>query len=132
MKSSTYEFHQSLGQLFYAIAAADKVIRPKETQILEELIRSEWTSEIESNKHSNSVTLIKLAFEKAKGEKIGAEEALDFFCSFYGKNKNLFTKEVKEKIWTTVNSIAESVSGKNKSELNLLSKLSVIFRDKKS
>ncbi len=44
-------------------------------------------------------------------------------------NINSFNDLRKKYIWTTVNSMAEAMNGKNKSELVLLSQLSVLFKE---
>lgn len=38
----TEEFYQSIGMLFYAIAASDKVVRTEEIRTLKELVQKKW------------------------------------------------------------------------------------------
>ena len=52
-------FYQNLGKLFYAIAAADKVVREEEVNILKQIVNTDWLfldglknkTEIDSMRH---------------------------------------------------------------------------------
>ena len=41
-QSLTEEFYSSIGKLFYAIAASDKVVRTEEIRTLKELVKEKW------------------------------------------------------------------------------------------
>ncbi len=122
-------FYQNLGKLFYAIAAADKVVKEDEIEALKENVNTQWLSfqapqskeEMEPMKD-----LKKIFFECLKNQQT-AMSAFQDFKSFFEENQNLFDDEVKILIWKTAKSIADSFSGKNKSELVMLVELSVLF-----
>ncbi len=122
-KATLYDFHQALGQLFYAIALSDKVLREEEMAMLDKMINSEW---LPIDKNAGQV---RMTFNKVKEQGKTAQECMEAFESFYQTHKNLFREEVLERVWKSVNSIASACAGKNKSELVMLSKLSVILKE---
>ena len=42
IEKTSLSFYQKTGELFYAIAAADKVVRKKEYQSLKKMVQQEW------------------------------------------------------------------------------------------
>jgi hypothetical protein len=120
-----YKLHEALGYLFYAIAAADKKVAPKEMELFRSIIQTDWLP-IEGM--VEPLFQVEIVFDRLLEQNVDADAALGTFKLFKEEHSELFTDALKKRIWKTVNSMAEAVAGKNKSELVLLSKLSVIFR----
>jgi hypothetical protein len=123
------DFYQNLGKLFYAIAAADKIVKDDEIETLKKNVNTHWLS-FQAPKSKEDIEpmkdLKKIFFECLKNQQT-AMSAFQDFKSFFEENQNLFDDEVKILIWKTAKSIADSFSGKNKSELVMLVELSVLF-----
>lgn len=119
------EFYQNLGKLFYAIAASDKIIREAEINILKEIIKSKWVplDDYEDEFHVDAAYQIETVFDWLESEECKAERCFKEFESFKKENEELFNDKRKQLIWMTSNAIANSFSGKNKSELIILAKL---------
>lgn len=118
-------FYQKLGRLFYAVAAADKVVHQKEFETLKELVKDHWTaaSELEDSFHSHAAFQIEIVFDWLEYQHLPASEAFKDFKYFLKEHPSLFTDDRKKRIWNTANAIAGAFSGKNKSELIMLTKL---------
>ena len=56
-----------------------------------------------------------------------ADTCFEEFKSFKVVHESLFTKERKQLIWKTCNEIANSFSGKNKSEIIILARLKMVL-----
>ena len=125
LTSYTDKFYQALAHLCYAIIATDKSVRTEEVVALRQLLNSEWPNE-EEHPHP-----VQLTFEQLIQQKAEVKEAMNYFKTFKENNEPLFTENTKKRIWKTVNTLAESVAGKNKSELVLLSQLSALFDEGK-
>lgn len=123
-------WHQEVGQLFYAIAAADKVVHEKEYAALRKLVSTEW-EEIEEATDQfgvNAVYQMEIVFDWFDYEGLEAEDCFDSFKVYYNDHPTLFTPEKKKLIWKTAQAIADAFAGKNKSELILLSRLHLLFK----
>ncbi|GAA4112479.1 hypothetical protein GCM10022393_10950 [Aquimarina addita] len=125
------ECYQSLGKLFYAIAAADKVVRTSEYNTLKELVKTSWLAvdDLEDEFGVDAAFQIEIVFDWLDHSSLEATGCFEEFENYYKENKKFFTKSFKQLIWDTANSIANAFSGKNKSELMLLGKLQLIFED---
>ncbi len=124
-------FYQEIGQLFYAIAAADKVVRKSEYDALRKLIKDKWIS-MDSYTDAfgaDAAYQIEIVFDWFDYEQLNAQECFVSFAGFYKGNKELFSKERKDLILKTAHAIAGAFAGKNKSELILLSQLTLLFKD---
>ncbi len=124
-------FYQNLGKLFYAIAAADKIVRKSEYTSLRNLVQSEWVAvdDLEDEFSVDAAYQIEIVFDWLDYSALKAETCFNEFASFYKENTSLFTDRIKELIWNTANSIADAFSGKNKSELMILGRLQLIFQE---
>jgi len=122
-------FYQNLGRLFYAVAAADKIVRKEEVDTLKEVVGKEWLEEdhIKDDFGTDSAFQIEIVFDWLDANKPEAEEAFDRFADFYREHKELFNSNIKEKILTACREIASAFRGKNKSELVMLAKLETLF-----
>lgn len=118
-------FYYSLGKLFYAIAAADKVVRDQEFEQLKSCVEKYWLDldDVEDAFGSDSAYLMEIVFDGTVALDLKSEEMYDAFVDFYREQKHLFTPDVKSIILKTAREIAGSFAGVNKSELMLLARL---------
>lgn len=124
-------FYNQLGKLFYSIAAADKTIVEEEINTLKQIVNTDWLA-LDGAKDKSEVDAmrqIKIAFEQLKQQEVNVYSCLEEFKTFKELHPHLFTDDVKQLIWKTVNSIASSFARKNKSELVFLSKLAMLLKD---
>ncbi|WP_313114407.1 hypothetical protein [Aequorivita sediminis] len=122
-------FYQKMGELFYAIAAADKVVRKEEYDILKNMVLNKWKN-FDNDKDSlqvDAVHQIEIVFDWFDYEQLDANDCFDSFADYKKENSKLFTEERKKLIWKTADAIASSFSGKNKSELVMLAKLKLLL-----
>ncbi len=119
-------FYQKLGEIFYAVAAADNVVRQEEYNALKEMVIQEWR-ESDLNESSNKLCQMEIMFNWFDYEQLDANSCFEHFEEYYKENSHLFTPEIKKLIWKTANTIADSVSTKNKRELIMLAKLQILL-----
>jgi len=123
-------FYQKIGELFYAVAASDKVVRKAEYDALKELVRLEW-SKLDHTKDefdTDAVYQMEIVFDWFDYERMGADECFNNFENYVKENPELFTPDRNKLIVNTANAIASSFSGKNKAELILLAKLKMLLQ----
>jgi hypothetical protein len=122
-------FYQNLGKLFYAIAAADKVVRKEEVTTLKEIVEKEWlkVDEINDEFGTDTAYQIEIIFDWLDENKPDADEAFNDFKEYREDHKNLFDQEIDQLIWKTADGIAASFAGKNKAEVIMLSKLKTLL-----
>jgi hypothetical protein len=128
MKTSTElsnKFYQHLGKLFYAVAASDKQVRQEESNRLKQLIRTDWLQLDDATDEfgTDSAHQIEIIFDWLSENKRDPLKCMEEFSAFKKTHESLFPDEVKKLIHRTAYAIAGSFSGKNKSELVLLSQL---------
>lgn len=122
----TLKFYQKLGKLFYAVAAVDKEVRDTEIIKLKECVRKLWldVDDLEDSFGTDAAYQIEIVFDWLHSDnELNSKACYDDFVNFKNNHKDLFSKNIKRRILQTANAIAESFSGKNKSELILLTKL---------
>ncbi len=124
-------FYQKMGELFYAIAAADKVVRKEEYDTLKNIVTEQWKNldDYEDPFHTDAAYQIEVVFDWFDYEQLDAKDCFESFADYKKEYPKLFTKERKQLIWKTANAIASSFSGKNKSEVIMLTKLKNILKD---
>lgn len=124
-------FYQKMGELFYAIAAADKVIRKAEYDILKTIVLEQWKNldDYEDPFRTDAAYQIEVVFDWFDYEQLDANDCYESFADYKKEYPKLFTKERKELIWRTANAIANSFAEKNKSELIMLAKLKMLLED---
>lgn len=124
-------FYQKMGELFYAIAAADNVVRETEYTALKNIVSEKWKNldDYEDPFHTDAAYQIEVVFDWFDYEQLDANDCFDSFADYHNDNKNLFTEERKKLIWETANVIAGAFAGKNKSELIMLAKLKNLLKD---
>jgi hypothetical protein len=117
--------YPNLGKLFYAIAMADKKVRPREVEKLKAYVRNYWLAldEVEDEVGTNAAYQIESVFDELAQE--GKESAGCFkdFIDFYHNHPDKFSPKIKQLLWQTADGLAASFSGKNKSELIMLARL---------
>lgn len=118
-------FYQNLGKLFYAIAMADKQVRPNELKKLIEDVRKYWVpvDKVEDEFGTDAAFQIEIVFDWLFLEEKEDTHYYQEFLDFYKEHPSFFTLDIKKIIWKTADDIASSYSGKNKSELIILAKL---------
>lgn len=121
--------YQKLGYLFYSIADADKHVDPKEIKELNQAVQKSWLAyEDSTDKYgTDAAQYINIAFEYLTETMPTADEAFEQFEAFYVDNRELFTKELKDKIIDTASNIGHAFAGINKAELNKMAELTLLF-----
>lgn len=124
-------FYQSLGKLFYAIAASDKIVRVAEYEALRELVTSKWKplDDYEDEFHTDAALQIEIVFDWLDYKSLNADECFKDFAAFKRENNDLFSDKRKKLIWETANVISNSFAGKNKSEIIMLTKLKMVLEE---
>lgn len=118
-------FYQKMGELFYAIAAADNVVREAEYKALKTIVSEKWKNldGYEDPFHTDAAYQMEIVFDWFDYEELDANDCFDSFADYKNENQALFTEERKKLIWETANAIATAFSGKNKNERLMLEKL---------
>ena len=113
-------FYQSLGRLFYAIAASDKKVHETEIKTLKRIAKKIWTQDMDQ---------IEFIFDWLSKNDEDPFICFNDFVTYKKDHEKGFTLSIKKLIWETANLISNAVSGKNKSELILLSKLKLNLQE---
>ncbi|MHA7059853.1 hypothetical protein ACWGOQ_0021675 [Aquimarina sp. M1] len=118
-------FYQSLGKLFYTIAATDKIVRTSKYISLKHLVKSEWLAvdDLEDEFGTDTAFRIEIIFNWLDYKELKAANCFKDFEYFYKENRSRFTDTIKQLIRNMANTIANAFSGKNKSELMMLGRL---------
>ncbi|HLV69142.1 MAG TPA: hypothetical protein VKY34_00450 [Xanthomarina sp.] len=119
-------FYEILGKLFYAIAATDGVVVPTEFNKLKELVKSKWlkVDDTEDNFHTDAAYQIEIVFDWLHEQNnLDSNKLFDDFVTYKNEQGHFFSPEINKLIIKTSHDIANSFSGKNKSELIFLAKL---------
>ena len=126
-KSLNINFYQNTAKLFYAIAAADKIIKPIEFDTLKDFIKREWLSveDTEDDYKTDAAYQIEIVFDWLTTQELDADTCFNDFIEYKNEHKYFFTDELNALILKTAGAIATSYSGENKSELIMLAKLSM-------
>ncbi len=124
------KMYQNLGKLFYAVAMADKNVRPKEVTALREAVREQWldVDDVEDEFGTDAAYQIEIVFDWLQNEESDGDTYFKEFKYFFKEHRSLFTKKIREQIYKTARAIAISFAGANKSELVLLSKLKMLLK----
>ncbi len=125
------KFYQHLGRLFYAIAAADRVIHKEEVEAVKGIVKKEWLhrDEVTDEFGTDAAFQIEIIFDWMDANKPDPQSAFETFSDFYRKHSELFSEEIKNLILQASREIASSFRGQNKSELVMLAKLQTIFKN---
>ena len=123
-------FYQKIGELFYAVAASDRVVRKAEYEALAKIVEDEWKKmdDYEDKFGTNAAYQMAIVFEWFDYEQMDAQDCYNDFEEYYKEHKNLFYGNRKELIVRTARKIANAFRGSNKSELIMLTKLDLLFK----
>ncbi|MEZ4779062.1 MAG: hypothetical protein R2786_06730 [Flavobacteriaceae bacterium] len=130
LNKNELQFYQKTGELFFAVAAADKVIRKSEYEALHTMVSKYWKN-LDDFKDEYGVDAsyqMEIVFDWLDYESLDANSCFESFKDFYKEHPTLFTTKRKELILKTASTIADAFSGKNKSELMLLGKIQLLFK----
>lgn len=122
---NTRQFYTELGNLFYAIAAADKKIRPEEKKILHDEVQYGWKHYDDSTDRygSDRAYVIEFEFETLEDLSIAADKAFRSFVSYFRENEMGFDPHTRQRIFSSARHIAESARKINTHELDYLVQL---------
>ena len=112
-------FYHNLGKLFYAIAAADKVVRDEEFSRLQYCV----LNYLQDAFGTDAAYLIEIVFEGVEAFNEDPQKMFSDFLDYKNEHPHFFTIEIKNIILQTGWELARSFSGVNKSELIMLGKL---------
>ena len=131
IEKTTLSFYQKTGELFYAIAAADKVVRKKEYQSLKKMVKDEWKGldDVKDEFGVDAAYQMEIVFDWLDYQSLDSSDCFDDFKDFYKNHPSQFTPDRKKKIIKTAHAIAGAFAGKNKNELALLGKIQLLFND---
>lgn len=121
---------RAIGKLFYAIAAVDGLIHPREYESILSSMRIEGEA---ANKYEKDITpldiseIIKGFYDMLLVQK-PPYDAFKEFASYKIAHEHEFTAAIKKWIWQMADRITYSFAGKNKSEVIILSKLKCTLR----
>jgi len=118
-------FYQHLGKLFFRVASVDKTVRKEEIEQLKEIVKKEWVP-LENNLNEfgdDAAYQIEIIFDWLVENDWNIGKIIPDFESFKKEHPSLFTPQVNDLILKTAKAIANSFSGKNKSESVLIEKL---------
>ncbi len=122
-------FYQQLGKLFYGVALTDKTVRIEEIAKLKEIVKKEWVP-IENTFNEfgdDSAYQIEIVFDWLVENDWNIGKVIPNFKIFRKEHPSLFTPQVNNLILKTAKAIADSFSGKNKSESVLVKELNAIL-----
>ena len=123
------QLYKELGNLFYAIAAADKNIRPEEKRTMHDEILYSWKHYDNSLDRfgSDRAFLIEFEFETLEDESVSAETAFRLFESFFKSHEKEIDSSSRIRIFNSARHIAESVRKINHEELHYLVRLKTLM-----
>ena len=125
------KFYENLGKLFFSVAMVDGAVHIKELDKLKELVKEDWLTidALEDQYNTDAAYQIISVFDWLLEYEKSSEDCFNVFVDFYKDNSSLFTENIKSLIMQTANEIASSYAQKNKSELVILAKLRLLFKD---
>ncbi len=118
-------FYKELGNLFYAIAAADKNISEKEKKALDEEVQFAWKHYDHSTDRfgTDRAFLIEFEFETMEDNDETAEAAYQAFEIFFKENQGEIDIPTRNRIFNSARHIAEGMRKINREELEYLVRL---------
>lgn len=124
-------FYQKMGELFYAIAAADNVVRKEEYNTLKTMVIEKCKNLVhdEDSFHRDAAHQMEVVFDWFDYEQLDANDCFDSFAEYKKENPKYFTQEQIDLIQNIADAIASSFAGKNKSEVIMLAKLKIILNE---
>jgi len=126
-------FYQKLGYLFYSLAHSDRTVSNDEINALQQIIREDWLSLDDKRDVYGSDTAyqIHIIFDFLREKDYHSESAYNVFTRYFKENIHLFSDDVIDRIFHSANRIADSLNGRNKSELRALARLHLLLGKEK-
>ena len=123
-------FYKELGNLFYAIAAADNNISQKEKKKMDDEVQFAWKHYDHTTDRfgSDRAFLIEFEFETMEDASETAENAYDSFQAFFLEKGIEIDEPTRKRIFNSARHIAENVRGINQEELRYLMKLKDLMK----
>ena len=121
MEGFKREIFEQLGNLFYALAA-DQRISPMASGELKMLLRNDWLTdqgEHSGDRVSEAAHLIGLSIDALQTERVRPEAAFNNFASFYTAHREQFSHALKRKILETSESIVSVFSESGQKNIHL-------------
>ncbi|MGI8600949.1 MAG: hypothetical protein ACR2KB_16965 [Chitinophagaceae bacterium] len=126
------KLYEAVGYLFHSIAFADKKITIPETNALTNAVKEKWVS-IEKGRDAfgtDEAHYISITFDYLAESEMPVDESWEYFENYFNENKELFTPELKNLIYSTSHSIANATASISKSESDLLMHLKKLLNIK--
>jgi hypothetical protein len=126
-------FYQKLGYLFYSVAHSDRTVSDDELNALQQIIREDWLS-LDDNIDafgSDTAYQIHIIFDFLREKNYNSESAYNVFSRYFKEHIQLFSDDVIDRVFHSANRIADSLNGRNKSELRTLSRLHLLLGKEK-
>lgn len=103
MKIDNRDLYEQIGNVFYAIAA-DQHVKPLEVAELKLLISKDWLPRTLAGNESvvsDETHYILVTMDALEGSQASATDAFKEFSRFYANHPEVFTKEVRQRIFDT-------------------------------
>lgn len=122
--------YQNLGKLFYAVAMSDGTVHAKEWDKVKEIVKEDWlyVDDFTDRYGSDAANQIEIVFDVLMEYTRTSEGCLEEFTNFYKAHPHAFSDKIKVLTRKTANAIANSFSGRNKSELIMLAKIELLLK----
>jgi hypothetical protein len=129
MTTNYQKIYERLGYLFYAIAAADRVVSTAEVEKLKEMVRKLWVPAEDSMDEfgTDAAQYITISFDYLMNEGVDPEIAFEEFTNYYNEHKGVFTPELRRNIKYTAQALAKAFKGQNKREAELIAELESVL-----
>ncbi|HWR32185.1 MAG TPA: hypothetical protein VN451_01560 [Chitinophagaceae bacterium] len=123
-------FYKELGNLFYAIAAADKNISSREKKKLDDEIQFAWKHFDHTTDRfgSDRAFLIEFEFETMEDAAETPANAFQSFETFFIEKEKDIDELTRKRIFNSARHIAESIRGINHEELRYLVRLKELMK----
>jgi hypothetical protein len=132
-KQHSEVFYQKLGYLFYSIAAADHRVSAAEKEALLRLIVEDWLNLDDATDAygTDSAYQIQILFDFLNEKSFDAEHAWSIFERYFKSHLVAFNDDIIDRIFHTAERLAESMNGRNKSEVLALTRLHLLLGKEK-
>lgn len=132
-KQHNESFYQKLGYLFYSIAAADRKVSDAERRTLQTMIVEDWLSLDETTDPygTDSAYQIHILFDFLSEKGFDSENAYVIFERYFKSHIELYDDDIIDRIFHTCERIADSLNGKNKSEVRALARIHLLLGKEK-
>ena len=115
---------ETLGKLFYAVAACDGHIHELEALQLKQLLKFKWMSLSEEEGVSEDASVrIETEFEHLVNQNADHKQCFEAFNTYFDTHQEQFSKTLTHLIFNTAYGIANAFEGINADEKILLKKL---------